>query len=960
MDEDKKVLNRQQKEAVEFGEGPLLIIAGAGTGKTTVITERIKYLISSGRAKPSEVLALTFTEKAAREMEERVDVVMPYGYTQMWIMTFHSFGEKVLRNEAIQVGLDPKFILLTEAETQLFIRRRLFEFDLAYFRPLGNPNKFINGLINHFSRLKDEDINPDEYLKWVKKQKGEEAEKWMELARAYKKYEELKLKEGVMDFADLITNTLKVFRKRKNVLSQYQKRFKYILVDEFQDTNISQNELVMLLAGKKANLTVVADDDQSIYRFRGSSISNVMQFKNKYSKAKLVSLTKNYRSTQVILDDCYKLIINNNPDRLEVKEGINKRLRAVKRDKGKGAVAIYENRVENEADSVAKEIEKLRKKGGYSYKDFAVLVRANNHSEPFVRALKRAGMPFQFLGPGQLLRQAEVKDLIAYLAVLYNFEDNASLYRVLTMDDFGIDSRDIAAVLNFCRRRNLSLFEAMEEICEYSKVKQKSLLRISPDTVDKLGEIVKMIHRHLKLVPCETAGQILYYFLEDTGILAKLARVKSVREEDRVQNIRRFFDKLKTYEVEHEEAGVAAVIDWVNLKMELGESPLASDTDWTENDAVNILTTHGAKGLEFKVVFLVNLVNQRFPTRERREQIPIADELIKEILPEGDTHLQEERRLFYVGMTRAMDRLYLTWSAYYGEGKRERKVSPFVVEVLGEGVLKKKKKVGDVGQLSFFDFGKKEKEVKRVRQAVSVLSYSQIATFTNCPLSYKYRYIVRIPTPVSAAASFGETIHKTMRDWYRILAIGEEVELLKVFELYEKNWTGEGYLSKRHERNYFSKGKKYLAEYRKRELNRKIKILYLEEFFKIPLGKNLKVVGRIDRIDDLGGGKVEIVDYKTGKVGTQKKVDSDLQMTIYFMAAGAKGFLGRELDKIKGSFYFFDESKRISTKRSKKEIEEAKKKIVEVAGEINKSDFGPKPSRLCNYCEFRMICEAWS
>jgi len=340
---DKK-LNKQQLEAVRHENGPLLIIAGAGTGKTTVISERVSYLILEKKINPSEILALTFTEKAALEMEERIDKKMPYGYTQMWISTFHSFCDRILRQEAIHVGLNPNYKLLTEAECILLIRTNLFKFDLNYFRPLGNPNKFLSGLIQHFSRLKDEDISPNEYLRWAQGQKAtlrlrsgienknqkddkDEIEKNIELANAYEAYEELKTKEGVMDFSDLISNTLSLFRARKNILKNYQNQFKYILVDEFQDTNYVQNQLAQLLAGEKKNITVVGDDDQSIYRFRGSSISNIIQFKKHYPKAKIITLTQNYRSTKEILDRSYDLIQNNNPDRLEIKEKIDKKLK---------------------------------------------------------------------------------------------------------------------------------------------------------------------------------------------------------------------------------------------------------------------------------------------------------------------------------------------------------------------------------------------------------------------------------------------------------------------------------------------------------------------------------------------------------------------------------------------------------------------------------------------------------
>src|SRR5258706_14398884 len=259
MAEGKK-LNKEQLAAIRHGIGPLLIIAGAGTGKTTVITERVKYLIEKKLARAEEILALTFTEKAAKVMEERIDVALAYGYTNMWIMTFHSFCERVLRQQALHIGLDPRFKLTSEAETTQLIRKNLFKFKLNYFRPLGNPYKFIGGMIQHFSRLQDEDINPQEYLKWAKKQKDE---KWIELANAYKTYEELKIKNGLMDFGDLITKALKLLRSRPNILKEYQKQFKYVLIDEFQDTNYSQNCLSILLTKKTTqNITLVGVDDQ--------------------------------------------------------------------------------------------------------------------------------------------------------------------------------------------------------------------------------------------------------------------------------------------------------------------------------------------------------------------------------------------------------------------------------------------------------------------------------------------------------------------------------------------------------------------------------------------------------------------------------------------------------------------------------------------------------------------------
>jgi len=953
LNEEEKKLNKEQFEAVHFGEGPLLIIAGAGTGKTTVITERIKNLVFSGKAKTGQILALTFTDKAAREMEERVDIAMPYGYTDMWISTFHSFCDRVLRQEAIHIGLDPRYKLMTEAETTQFLIKSLFKFDLQYFRPLGNPTKFISGLLQHFSRLKDEDVSPEQYLKYSQKLKAEKEEvaKTKELAKAYQVYEELKTKQSLMDFGDLINQTLRLFRTRSQVLQKYQNQFKYVLVDEFQDTNYVQNQLAILLSGKKKNLTVCADDDQSIYRWRGAAVSNVIQFRQIFPKAKIIVLVKNYRSSQEILDKAYRLIQNNNPDRLEVKEKINKHLKAVREVKDIPIEFIHADRVENEAEITAQKIKELTFKK-YKFSEVAILVRANNHIEPFVRALTRHGIPYQFLGPGQLFRQNEVKDLIAYLKVLYNFEDNVALYRVLSMEYFDVSPRDLAAINNYGRKQNLSLFE----VCE-----QAEKIFISQKTKEQVASFVKMVHRHLGLIRKETAGQILYYFLEDSGLLRKMTEYKTPTEEKVAQNIAKFFDRLRTYEIDHEDASVESVVDWLNLSMELGESPLANNIDWFEENRVNLLTIHSAKGLEFPVVFLVNLVSERFPTRERKEQIPIPEKLIKEILPQGDYHEQEERRLFYVGLTRARDRLFLTAADYYGEGKREKKLSPFVFETLGETAIKSLSHLAiKSGQPPLLVWQKEEeKNSSVIRQPINYLSFSQIEAFNNCPLQYRYRFLQKIPTPPSSALTFGDSVHKTLKEFGEGIKNNQKINQKDLLKILENNWSSLGYASKSHEEKARKQAEKILANFYK-DFDPKAKIIALEQSFTLKIGPNLKIVGKIDRIDEKKEGILEIIDYKTGKTMEQKGVDKSLQMTVYALAVSDKGIYDKKPEDITLTFYFLDSGQKISTKRTAAQLAQAKKDILEKAKEIMASSFEPKPGNLCDFCEYKLICDAWS
>jgi len=958
---DKK-LNKQQLKAINHGKGPLLIIAGAGTGKTTVITERIKYLILKKKVKPSEILALTFTEKAAMEMEERVDKAMPYGYTQMWISTFHSFCDRILRQESMHIGLNSGYKLLTEAESILLIRTNLFKFNLKYFRPLGNPNKFLGALLQHFSRLKDEDVNVNEYLKYVKKIKvnkkfgKEEIEKIVELANAYKTYEEIKIKEGAMDFSDLISNTLNLFRKRKNILKNYQKQFQYILVDEFQDTNYAQNKLAEFLSKEKRNITVVGDDDQSIYRFRGSSISNIIQFKKNFSDAKIVTLTKNYRSTKEILDSSYNLIQFNNPDRLEAKEKISKKLTSERRINGEIIEFIFSEKVEDEADLVAKKINELVLSNKYLFKDIAILVRANDHAHSFIRAFERKRIPFQFLGPGKLFKQEVIKDLISYLKVLYNFNDSTSLYRVLTMPIFKLDAIEIASLLNLSKRKNYSLFETLTKIDE---------IPLGIKTKEKIKNLSRMIKKHLKLVPKETAGQILFYFLTDSGYLKELVNPETEKDEIAAKNMARFFDKLKAYETDHENSTVFEVVDWIDLSMQVGESPLSTNVDWTENNAVNILSIHSSKGLEFSVVFLINLVSQRFPTRERHEAIPIPSEFIKEILPIGDFHLEEERRLFYVGMTRAKDLLFMTASKYYGEGKRTRKISPFVYESIGEkNVLKilEKDNTKNNGQLSLLNWKQAMPILTPVKKNISInyLSYSQIQTFDICPLHYKLKYLLRVPTAQSSAQSFGTSVHSTLRDFYQALIKGEKIDIRNIENLINKNWINEGFHSKEHEKKAFEKAKKIIQNFLKVNLNKKKLPDKLEYPFNFTI-KGLKIGGRIDRIDRLENNKIEIIDYKTGgKIPDEKFLKNDMQLTVYALAATeVKEIpLNKKPEEIILSLYFLEEGKKISTTRTKKQLEDAKEKILNKADEISKSDFICSKNKFCLNCEYKMLCSS--
>ena len=532
-----KNLNSEQKRAVTHGDGPLLIIAGAGTGKTKVITTRIAYLIERGLAKPNEILALTFTDKAAKEMEERVDLLLPIGVIDSYIQTFHSFGDKILREYALILGINPDYRLLKKSEQVLFLTENLFRLKLKNLRPPTNPTKFVEMLLRVFSRAKDENISPEEYLRWAKNKDKIQ----FEIARAYSDYERLMRENNYLDFGDQIYLLLRGLKKNPQILRKIRQKFKYILIDEYQDTNYIQNELIKLLAAPKNNITVVGDDDQSIYKFRGAAVSNIIKFKKDFPRSKQVVLTLNYRSTQPILDASYQLIKHNNPDRLEITNKINKRLIAANRKKGKIEFLLFDTE-SNEADRVAEIILDLNSKR-IPYKEMAILLRANSHAQPFIHSLNYQGVPSQFSGDTNLYRREEIQLLMNFLRSLVTNSDNLSLYSLAISEVYNIDINDLIEIIDLSRRKNKTLFLLLREL---PKIKW---LSISNETRKKASNLVIDIEKYRELSRTKSPGVLLYHFLEKKKIIKKLAKLENTPENElKVKNIAFFFKQLQTFE----------------------------------------------------------------------------------------------------------------------------------------------------------------------------------------------------------------------------------------------------------------------------------------------------------------------------------------------------------------------------------------------------------------------------
>ena len=453
-------LNKSQQKAVNFGYGSLLVIAGAGTGKTKVITQRIKRLINLG-VNHNQIVALTFTDKSAYEMLERLGDIMPLGYYEPYVMTFHKFCDRILKTEALEVGLDPNFKIITQPQQWMLIRKNLFNLKLDYFRPLSDPTNFITAILKFISRLQDENVDYVKFKKFVselnnnKTSNQVEIKKWQELSHIYESYQKLKLEQSKMDFGDLIMSCINLFNDRPNILEKYQKQFIYILVDEFQDTNFAQYQLVKMLfpnnSLKNRSLMVVGDDSQSIYKFRGAAISNILLFKNDYPKSKMVTLIENYRSNQHILDSSYNLIQNNNPDTLESKLGISKKLVSkvdLSINNNVKPQILYLQTLADEIEQIMIKIsEIINQDNSLTFKDIAILARANNHLDPIILALRRYNFPYQLVGNKGLYDRNEVRNVIALCKVLINPFDNISMFRVLSIESLNLDQILISKIL---------------------------------------------------------------------------------------------------------------------------------------------------------------------------------------------------------------------------------------------------------------------------------------------------------------------------------------------------------------------------------------------------------------------------------------------------------------------------------------------------------------------------------
>jgi DNA helicase-2/ATP-dependent DNA helicase PcrA len=603
-------LNKEQREAVLHGDGPLLILAGAGSGKTRVLTHRIAYLIQEKNVHPASILAITFTNKAAKEMRERIDRLVGNNSDYIWVSTFHSMCVRMLRRDIDKIDYDKSFVIFDYSDQQTVIKDCLKELNL------NDKNYPPKSMLEMIGRAKDELITPEIYSKMYAQDF-----RMSNVAKIYELYQKKLKQNNALDFDDIIMLTIKLLLDNPQVAEYYQRKFRYILVDEYQDTNTAQYSLISILAQGYRNLCVVGDDDQSIYGWRGANIRNILDFEKEFKDAKVIKLEQNYRSTQTILDAANHVIKNNIGRK-------NKRLWTDKEGGEKIKYLECSNEHE-EAYFVANEIKRIKAEKNRSYKDFAILYRVNAMSRVIEEMFMREGISYKIFGGLKFYDRKEIKDVLAYLRVIQNPADNISLKRIINEPKRGIGNVTIETAEQLANKRGVSIFtiiSSAQDIPELSRAWAK------------LEKFVSLINSFRVQSQTMTASEMIVEVIERTGILSAYEQEDTIEAQTRIENIQELISVAMEFESESEEKSLTDFLAHVSLVSDI-------DTMDEDSDYVTLMTLHSAKGLEFPVVFMVGMEEGIFPGYRSMT---------------SETELEEERRLCYVGITRAMESLYMT------------------------------------------------------------------------------------------------------------------------------------------------------------------------------------------------------------------------------------------------------------------------------------------------------------
>jgi DNA helicase-2/ATP-dependent DNA helicase PcrA len=973
-------LNPDQRAAVRHGGGPLMVVAGAGTGKTRVITERIRYLLESQpELEGGEILGLTFTEKAAAEMKRRVVAAAGERGERVVLGTFHSFCAQMLTER------DPELRTLDRVDHWILLRRNLPRLGLDRYRRLAEPGQFLGDFVEFFSRCQDELVSPEDYQSFAaamaaryelekaglaedeRALREEEIARQQEIARVYRESDSLLRERHLLTFGTQLMGGVTLLRNDTALLETLRARYRYILVDEFQDTNIAQLELLHLLGGERRNLVVVGDHRQAIYRFRGASFGSFTHFLDEYagpSAAERASvqmpLRRNYRSTRRILR------VANEVERhlvlpAEQPKDFQDTSLVAEKSEGERIRVITLSSSDEEARWVAGEIQRLHGAGA-RWRSMAVLYRMHTHRERLVAALKQSGVPF-IIRNLSILDHRLVRDILAYVRLVSDLRDDVACARVLAAPAWGLQAQDLQRLAErAAKARGGSLWDMIES------AQGELAFDAGREGLQALMALISDLRKRARELPA------LEWFDE---LLGRLEIGVSVSDQDRkyVARLRQFVLEWQPKSETRRLKELAQYLDYfdqangqINLEEEHG-------------DAVQLMTVHAAKGLEFDHVFVIHLVHGGFPAREKPHVLEFPAELMKEQLPSGDFHIQEERRLFYVALTRARDRLTLTTVSH-----KRSKPSPFLDDILMAPAVQRadlqqlapEHVPGDPAAVSEAAAGTQDSELfaeeraqsrvgsriaqwaETYRPALSEplpLSASAIGTFDSCPQKYLFSQMWGIRTGAHAPLSFGNVMHTTIGAFVGQLRKGRRLPFEEVAAIYDREWSKAGYEDDYQEQEYKKDGLEQLRAFHASTLEAPPEVFAQERRFELPLANRIVLTGRMDQVNRAGGpGEklVEIVDYKTGRPKTEAHAKKDLQLSVYALAA-------REVYDEKVArlvFYNMQNNETIFATRDAKQLGRAEEDIQEVAAEIRAGHFPAKVGYACKACEFRLICPA--
>ena len=1005
-------LNPEQLRAVEHGEGPLLVIAGPGSGKTRVITQRIVHLLErTPGIKPENILALTFTEKAAGEMKYRVRQALPDLVTSPHISTFHSFAYELVCSapaghevEGPRPQPAGERMLLDKEDVWVFLRQRLEQLQLEFYQKLAEPGAFLHALSDFFSRCQDELIEPDDFEKYVKEaeraflenageldaedraREEEEIQKKKELSRVFRTSRHLLERARSSSLGSLIPETVRLLDRDAEIRQRYRAQFRFVLVDEFQDTNYAQVKLLRRLVAPPFNITAVGDDDQAIYRFRGASYGAFDMFGQVFPGHQTIFLNRNYRSTERVLRVA-DVVIKKNEDRFPSKPELKP-----EREEGCPVYLLGSPDYVSEANWIAEEIQRLVAKGS-SYRDVAVLYRAHSYRDRLVEEFQRGGIPFAVRGLS-VLSTVIIRDLLAYLNLVLSPHDNISLTRVLLAPRWNFPEEVALQVRVEAAKQRCSLYDVLTS---WEKSADSTLLRTT--NWEALKRLLHELHWAAQNGTVTALFKLLCERLQLASFLGErdLSYVNAFEEflrewEEKISK----FPPLAGPEWEEEGEGkrprknLREFLYYFHHFLDAGgkiEAPEVGE----RADAVQMMSVHAAKGLEFPVVFLLSVASRRFPATERGAIIEFPDELRKGPLPPKNIHLQEERRLFFVALTRAKDRLYVSSVAAPG-----KKPSKFIDDLLADRVVEardiarievterpavstlpavilipqsrekdlrssaapQQELFGEVAEPAgvhppIAEWAGREPEVKTGEKLR--LSASAIEDYEDCPLKFKFGHYLKIPTGPQAALTFGNIMHRSVRRYFELRAKGE-ASFEAVKEFYESSWRKAGFEDEYQEQAYKQAGLEQLRAFVERQESSDTLPLGMESAFSLDLGEVL-LEGRIDQINRLAPGDdrtVELIDYKTGKPRSQKDADKSLQLSVYALAA-------QEVMKLRPkrlTFYCLSNNEPVHSVRTEQDLKAVKTEILSVADRIRQNHFPAAPGFVCRYCDFLPICPA--